>query len=362
MRTAHFTLAGLMALALAVQGCSQSAEARAKPDNTQSTSKEAPTPAAMRDDPSTPRVTVYTVQPSTLTETALIRGKTEALRDVTISAEAAGRLEKFPFDLGDKITQNDSIARVDYRLLAAQVSQAKAAYNLAKTTHERQESLLKDRMVTPQQVDQAEAAKLQAKAALDLAQVSLQKSQIKSPLAGIVTKKMVDQGEYVNPGTPLLQITDLSTIVITAQVPESQIARIKEGMAADVRIEALNENFKGKVKVVIPTADASSRTFSARIEVPNKDQRILVGMSATVKIGLAAHNNAVVVPQDYVVEAGGERAVFVDENGVARRKLVVLGPTEGDKVMITSGLKAGERVVSSGQRNLKDGQIIKVIE
>jgi membrane fusion protein (multidrug efflux system) len=320
----------------------------------------APAGDAARNGPEPINVETTKVEVGNLTEYVKATGVTAAIKDVRFAAEIPGRVEFLGVDLGDKVRKGQILARVDFRTLKAQATQAEARFELAETTHRRLNEL-GDKLVSRQQLDEAASALTGARAQLAIARDNLSKSVIRSTLRGVVSAKHVEKAEYVGPGTPIVRVVDYSTVLIEAQLPETQIAMIEPGEAVRVEIGALGERFEGTVDSVLPAADPVSKTFTARITVENPERRILVGMSASVSIAARRFEDAVVVPQDVVVEGKGRRTVFVVDGGMARERQVRLGAIEGERVVVLEGLSPGELLVTVGQRELTDGQAIQIV-
>ncbi len=306
-------------------------------------------------------VKVRPVVTSSLTENIVFRGTTLPDKNITFSAETSGRVEVMPYDLGARVKRGALLARIDYATLKSQRNRDQVSYDLARKTRERLTSLLADELASRQQMDEAESREQMAKAALDMSEVLVSKSLIHATTAGIVARKLAEVGEYVNPGQPLLQVVAFETVVVSCQVPESLVPRIKRGMPVQVTIDSLQKSFDGLVHVVIPSAHPTSKTFEMRVKVANPDYQILIGMAATVRSQAQVHENVIVIPQDIVVESGSQRFVFVEEGGRARQRQVQLGPVEADRVMIRQGLQAGDRLVIEGHRDLYEGRPIHVV-
>lgn len=319
--------------------------------------------ARAEDDIKTAAVNVRTevVTLSTLNETLRLLGETQANIDITYSAEVSGRLDYLAVDYGDRVNKGQILARVDYEMLSAQAEQAEAAYDLALKTFNRLEMLLNDELVTQQRVDEARAALIQSQAQLRQAQTALRHSVVKSTIDGVVTRKFVQEGEYIMPGSPLLRIIDYSEIIITAQIPENRIAEIQQGLRVSVWINALRDTFSGTVDVVLPNADPESRTFTIRVRTPNTSEKILVGMAATLNIHVREHSDVIAVPQDVIIEHSGERFVFIVDNNTARKVPITLGASEGHLVIVSTGLKTGDQLITEGHRDLVDGQPVTVM-
>jgi RND family efflux transporter MFP subunit len=305
-------------------------------------------------------VKVQTLKKGTLTETIQVTGVTGADAEVTYSAELPGRVDYVGSDIGRRVRTGQVLARIDYASLKAQADQAQASHDLAKKTHQRIKALRAEELASEQTLDEARSRMISAEAALRIARVNLKKSVIVAKRPGVVTEKHVERGEYVGPGAPAFTVVDYRTIIVEAQLPESQATLVAARTAARVRVGALGETFDGKVQTVIPVAEKVSKTYRLRVVVNNRDLGILVGMAASVLVPARQHEGVVVARQDAVLE-GERRSVFVVDGSVARRRYVTLGPTHDDQVVLLSGVRAGERLVVLGQRDLRDGQPVRVI-
>jgi Cu(I)/Ag(I) efflux system membrane fusion protein len=172
---------------------------------------------------------------------------------------------------------------------------------------------------------------------------------VSSPMDGFVVRKAVVQGDYIQPGTALFEIAELSKVWVLADIYEQDMARVAPGQAATVSIGAYpNESFLGKVGFVYPTLDPTTRTLRVRIELDNRDQKLRPGMYANVLLQLSG-SEAVVIPSEALVDTGDHQYVFVaKEGGRFEPRAVRAGSRLGDKVQIVQGLSAGETVVTTG--------------
>ncbi len=302
------------------------------------------------------RVETLELKPKHLREYIQLQGETLAFRELLLSSELPGRIEELSVHLGDQVKEGQVIARIDFRTQRAQLRQIRAQLELAQSSHRRLKELLKEEMATQQQVDQASSQVTQSRAGLELARIQWSKSVIKAPLSGLVTLKRVERGEYVMPGAPLLKIMDHSKIMVMAQVPEQQIAELKKGMKVHIKIGSLERSFEGEINVLIPSGHPESHTYEIRVELDNPEREILVGMAAELKILSQSHEEAVVIAQDQLLFSGGERVAYLFDGGRARRPVLELGPPEGDRILVRSGLSLGERLIISSQSSLREGQ------
>ena len=171
---------------------------------------------------------------------------------------------------------------------------------------------------------------------------------VTAPITGNVIRKNAVQGTYVQPGTELFEIADLSKVWVVANVYEHEIGRVSVGQAASVVVGAYpKEPLSGKVAFIYPTLDSATRTLSVRIELDNKDFKLHPGMYGDVVIQLSSAQG-VVVPLEALVDTGEYQYVFLaKEGGRFEPRRVSVGARSGDKVQILTGLSAGETVVTT---------------
>jgi len=352
MKHPFLLMACMQAIVFLLGGCTPDTEKDAKPTEVKKQITKA----------KTINVKIEKVSLGTLTQRVIARGVTTAVHDVTYSAEVAGRLGKLTMEIGDHVKKGQVLARIDYKTLAAQAKQAKANLDLATTTHARLMQLKNEDLVAQQQIDEAQSRLIAAQAQLTIAQAQLSKSTVKAGRAGIIANKYAEKAEFVAPGTRLYDVIDYDTIIVEAQLAETQVSQVTSGANVDVMIGGLDKTFVGVVDTIIPSADKVSKTFTLRVKVDNPDLKILVGMSAEVSITSRVHKDVIVTKQSTVVEDQDGRSVFVVTNGVAHKRKVTTGPYENDRVIITSGLTAGEDLVVVGQRELADNQPVTVVK
>jgi len=238
----------------------------------------------------------------------------------------------------------------------AQVRQAEEALRLARLNR----SQIKMRK---QDVQSARASLAQATAVVSYARDQLSKTQLRSPINGVVYWRGVEPGETVTgmSNTPLLKLADLRTVYYRTPVSELEIEQVKVGQPVAVTVDALRGRTpRGMVATLIPVAAQGSRSFEVKIAVRNPTEEILPGMFARGKIEVARHRQVVVVPKEALVERNGRPAVFVVEGNRARLRLVETGLSNGVGVEIRSGLVRGEQVIVKGQESLEDGDQVQV--
>ena len=321
----------------------------------------------------------------------------------TISAKLMGTVQAIHVQEGDPVKEGDLLVTIDPRTVTSQLNQAKAGLRearraqasadsardaaaasaeLAAATFKRYEQLLKDNSVSQQEFEEIQSRSRQAKAALaqteamveaaqsrvQQAQAAVQQAslakkdaQVRAPYDGQVVSKLIDAGDLASPGVPLLTVEQEGLFHATLVLPERHIQAIKVGQQVKVRVPALdNLEVTGEVQRIIPAADARSRSFEVKVGMP-QELNLKSGMFARVFLPIGGAG-LLMVPQSAVVREGQLTGVFiVDEQGIARFRLVRTGKNLGDRVEIISGLKEGHRFVSNPPVTLKDGMQVEGI-
>ncbi len=260
----------------------------------------------------------------------------------------------------DRVTTQFKVAKSSYDATLAQLKRAEENLKLARANTLQTQVRAGDIKVGYASIEQA-------KANIEALKIMLRDAKIRSPISGVVTWRNREPGEMISPQDkkPAMVITDNSTVNILIDVPEGEIGYIKVGDKAIVTMDALpNRKFEGKIKTIIPSADPSSRSFTVKVSVPNPDDVIKNGMSAVVTIPLSSLKG-IVVPRTWLKVIEGEFYVVKvkEKDGKLRayHHKVDVGYYNETQAYIKRGLKVGDEVVSTGQENLKDGDLIKVV-
>ncbi len=231
----------------------------------------------------------------------------------------------------------------------------------AKMTTARQHLEMLEKGYTNSAIAVQQALVKEASAKLDLAKARFRECLINAPFSGTITKVFVRQGDMAAPKTPLLTLTDLSSLVFRSTVPEFHAAEVHNGMKAEVRIDALpGKVLNAEIARVYPELDPRMRTRTIELIV-HDDVTLVPGMFGRARLILESISNAITVPvQSILVTPIGDQMAFVAENGKVVQRKVQTGIEQGGRIQILSGLKLGETVIVSGQEKLKNGIDIRL--
>ena len=319
-----------------------------------------------------------------LAETIPVTGSFEALVTVEVVPEISGQLERLrlpddtPIDVGVAVEKGQVIAVINHEVYLAQLAECQAALEASKVAladAQREEKRMtrlfeggsateqaRDKAVTTAQL--AAANVKQAEAALERIKVTLDKATIEAPVTGVISKKYVDEGNMVGPSTPLVKIVQIETLKVLGGVSERYLPQLTAGKTpVRIKTDAYPEDeFEGTVYRVGVAVDAVTRTGEVEIRVPNPGVKLKPGMFARMTILVNQKKNVAVVPDSALIREGDEVYVCVVNGNEAHRCRVKLGLSQGQFHEVLEGVSAGDTVVTHGQTQLKDGQIVEVVQ
>jgi RND family efflux transporter MFP subunit len=292
-------------------------------------------------------------------QTYTAEGLVEATRQSTVSAQISGRIKEINFDVGSHVKKGQVIVRIDERETAqalagsnAQVQQAQATLQNAKATYERAKQLFEQKFISQSALDKAESdyqvARAQAAASeASAGQASLAHgySAVVAPYSGVVAARLVEVGEMVEPGKPLMTGFDPAEMRVIVSVPQYKLPDIGTHPRAMVEVPSLNRWVKAASVIVQPLADARTHSTQVRVNLPADEPGIYPGMfvRAHFVVGTA---NRLVIPVSAVLHRSEVVAVYVvDAKGGVKLRQVRLGePTADGAVEVLAGLNPGEQV------------------
>jgi membrane fusion protein (multidrug efflux system) len=185
---------------------------------------------------------------------------------------------------------------------------------------------------------------------------------VTAPFSGRLTRRLVDVGQTVSVGTPLFAIADFEPMLARVHVPAKEFRKLQTDQPVELRLDTGDTRLQGRIKLISPVIDPQSGTIKVTVEIPDPPAHVRPGDFAQVSIVTERHDAALLVPRIAVFSEKGEDVIFVAADSTAERRVVTLGFSDNDHAEITSGLAAGERVVVKGQRSLKHGSPIKILD
>jgi multidrug efflux system membrane fusion protein len=311
-------------------------------------------------------------------------GKFVAREVVSIQPQVSGRITQIHFTDGANVKAGQVLFTIDPRPYQAQLNvaeanlaQAKAALELAKINFDRVASVTDPRAVSRQDYDAkknavevAEAQVQQNQAALETARLNLDYCTIRSPINGRAGQRLVDLGNVVNANsTALLVIQRLDPIYADFTITENNLTAVQQNMVnktlkVEVRLpDEPDKPRSGELTFLDNSVQENTGTVRLRATLPNQDRRFWPGRFANIRLILATHQNAVLVPAEAPqMSAKGQFVYVVKSDSTAEQRLVAVGQRQGDLVVINKGIRPGERVVTNGQLGVTPGGKVRVTQ
>jgi RND family efflux transporter MFP subunit len=296
--------------------------------------------------------------------------------DLVVIAPEAARIAEMPVAEGDRVSRGDLLVRFDIPSVAADVAarasdlaraqaqlvNARAARTRAHDLFDRGVAARKETEDADRALADAEAAVAEAQAGQQASQAIAQRATVVATFDGLVARRTHNPGDLVEPSAadPVLRVIDPRRLEVTAAVPIDDIPRVVVGASARIPAQGDREAVTLRVLSRPAVVDSATGAGSVRLAFASGSVRYAVGTPVTVEIDADRHAGVIVVPMAALVRDGAETAVFVAADGKAKRVPVELGLSDGTRVEITSGLKAGDPVIVSGQLGLPDDAAISV--
>jgi membrane fusion protein (multidrug efflux system) len=298
-------------------------------------------------------------------------GSLAAYQGVTVTTEAAGIVSEIAFEAGSRVRAGDLLVKFDVSVLEAQLQSAQARAELANLNVDRARDLFAHNTTSKAELDSTEAQFKQAQADVNATKAAIDQKIIRAPFGGQLGIRQINRGQFVDRGNPIVSLQALDPIYANFTLPQQRLEQIATGMPVQLTCDALpGVVVEGKITAINGEIESSTRNVRVQATLPNHDERLRPGMFANVAVILPNIENLLVIPSAAVLNAPYGDSVFVIEEkkdaatGVAskvvRQQFVRLGRSRGDFVVVISGLKAGQTVVTTGAFKLHNGGVVIV--
>ena len=327
-------------------------------------------------------VTVTQAKRSTASGELALTGTVQALHETALYARSSGYVGHWTADLGAHVRAGQLLATIETPELDHELDQSRAdlarsqsTLSLAERNLQRWKRLERDSAVSTQELDERQGAFDEAKASADAAQANVRRlvslksfAQITAPFAGVITSRNLDVGTLVAPGTAngargLYTLAQTDTLRIMVSVPQSSVAAITPGLAADIVIPDLGgRTVRGRVMRTANALDATSRTLLVEVQAPNRDGALLPGMYAEVHFHLAQGAAPLVVPAaTLVIRSEGPTVALVKADSTIQFTKVTLGRDHGSEVEVLGGIPDGALLVVNPSDDVVDGIRVRIV-
>jgi membrane fusion protein (multidrug efflux system) len=316
-------------------------------------------------------VSTISVKGESWQETLTAVGSMAAVQGVTVAPELDGKVSEIDFEAGSEVHAGDVLVRQNTEAEEAQLRAAEASAELASINLKRTKQLFEKATVSQAQLDSDGAAEKQAIAAADNIRATIAKKTIKAPFSGRLGVRLVNLGQNLKAGDPIVSLQSLNPIFVDFYVPQEDLAKLETGQTVQVTADSFPDGkFEGKITAISPDIDTATRNVRVQGTLDNADGKLRPGMYVNAAVVLPVKDKVLSIPATSVLYAPfGDTVYLVDEKadpdtGVkdlyVRQQIVRLGARRGDFVAVLSGIKEGDTVVTSGVFRLRPGGAVTI--
>ena len=306
------------------------------------------------------KVSGLVLQPQVFADNLSLSGSLEANEQIEIRSEVSGVVESINFTEGSSVSQGQVLFKVNDIELRAQLAKVKTAQSLSSENERRAKLLLQKEAISQEEYDIASADFQSAKAESQLIQAQLAKTSVRAPFSGKIGLRYISKGTYVTPTTVIANLVNTSKLKITFSIPEKYAPQMKVNSTLTFTTSESKEKYTAKIYAIEPGVEVATRTLKMRAIAENPDGKLLPGTFANVALPLEKINNALMVPSEALIPIQNGKKIFFVQNGKAKEVIVETGARTDKDILVLSGLKAGDTILTTGVMSLKEGSPVKV--
>lgn len=310
-------------------------------------------------------VTALTVEPTVWEPGLEAVGTTISARGVDLAIEASGLVRRIDFAPNAVVTEGQVLLQIDDRAERASLAAGEAALAVTRAEAARAQTLISRGVGAASTLETLEAQVESALAQVAQLQTALDAKQARAPFGGVIGIPRVEVGQHVTTGTIYATLQDLERMYVDFFVPEQQLSVVAIGLAVSVKTEVGAFSAEGRIIAIEPKVDPNSRLVKVRAEVSNPSGQLLPGQFLRVRVALPVEEGVIALPQTAVVASLYGSYAYVLRQGegdalTAAQVFVQTGRRNGNQIEVTSGLAAGDQVVTSGQNRLSNGAAVVI--
>jgi membrane fusion protein, multidrug efflux system len=309
-------------------------------------------------------VEAVTIAPEPLDTGLGTVGSLRADESVVVRPEVAGRITRIHFTEGGRVQAGQPLVSLDTAIAGAALREAEANLVNSRSAATRASELVGEQLIARSDYDNVRAQRAVDEARVASARAAMSKMTLRAPFSGQIGLRSVSVGEYVNAGQDLVTLVRLDPIEVDFSVPETRLGSLRTGQPVRIEVDAFpGERFGGEVVAIDPVVDSNSRSVKLRAQVANPDHRLRPGQFARVRLQSGGDRQALLVPEQALMQSGEERFVYTVVDGKAKRTVVQTGTRVPGKVEVTAGLSPGDVVITAGQAKpmMADGMPVMVL-
>jgi membrane fusion protein, multidrug efflux system len=309
-----------------------------------------------------PPITVngVVVKTESFSNSLSLSGSVEANEQVQIHSEIPGLVTGIYFTEGSNVSKGQLLLKINDRELQAQLSQALTKQKLASESEYRAGMLLKKEAISKEEYDVALSDLRSLQSQTQLIRAQLSKTQINAPFSGKIGLRSISAGEYLTPITTIANLVNINPVKITFSIPEKYSGQVKLNTQLSFTVSGSDKKHTATIFAIEPAIDMSTRTLQLKAKAPNPDGDLLPGSFAKIELPLSTVNDAILIPTEAIIPVLKGKKVFLSSHGKAKEVMVETGTRTEKSVLITSGLSAGDTVLTTGMMSLKAEVPVKV--
>lgn len=286
----------------------------------------------------------------------------EAEEKAMVVSKVRGIVNELNVEEGDVVNTGDVLAQLEDEQLELEAERAKATMERLKNELNRKEELYNKNLVSAQEFENAKYEYQAQKSDYELAQLKVRYSQIRAPINGVISDRLIKVGNMINIDQELFEITDFDPLLAVLKVPEHEMDKIQKGQQALIQVDAVRDKtFEGQVLRISPTVDSETGTFEVTVSIKDESRQLKPGMFGRVRIVYDTHQNALTIPKNAVISEDGSSSVYVISNNLAYRKTINTGYENGNNIEVLDGLAPTDTVVTIGHTSLQDSALVEII-
>jgi len=302
-------------------------------------------------------VSLFKVKKADWQKTILATGSLSSFYGIMVKAETSGRITKIFFKSGEYVKKGTPLVQIYPDILAAQLTKAEARLKLSQINYMRYLDLYKTGFYSKSDLDKAHTTVKNNQGEVNQIKAQLVQTHIIAPFSGQLGLRLISLGDYLSPGKEIINLESIEPIRVDFSVPEIYLGEIKLGDKVTMTTRAYPKaTFTGKIYAFNSLVNTGSRSLDVWATIPNKDHKLLPGMYVEVTIYLGKKQSVMMAPQTAIVYTldGDYVYRYIDHKAVKTK--ITLGPKlKDDWVIIKSGVKVGDEIISDGQVKLTDG-------
>jgi membrane fusion protein (multidrug efflux system) len=300
------------------------------------------------------------VKTTTFDNNLSLSGSIEANEQIEIHSEVSGIVEGIYFNEGSNVSKGQVLFKVNDVELKAQLRQVSTKESLAKENERRAKLLLQKEAISQEEFDVAYADYASAQAESQLIRAQIAKTSVRAPFSGKVGLRSISPGTYITPTVVVAKLVNTAKLKITFSIPEKYASEVKTGSTIEFNVSGSNKNYNAKIYAIEPEVAVATRTLQIRAIADNVDGKLFPGTFADVKLPLNTIKDAIVVPSEAIIPVQSGKKVYIANMGKAKEVMVDATTRTDASILILSGLKAGDTLITSGVMSLKNDAPIKV--